>query len=516
MDNYTKKKSNAPGAFNRRSTRRYDPDAPTSVELIKQSESLLLGSPEAWFLSGVLASYYDGVSHTGVISPKPERVMHQLNWDENQFADALTHLIKSRYWSVSLGLDDMEAGFDLADAEPEEIKDTLMAYGVRNIDTYIPRFIGMARENKSRLKRMRVSLNHLKTMLRYAGMEAGLSTSMQVLAVSRMVPVFNDLGYSWFRKQSIEPVHVLMTPAGPRKLCHSVLFDHPMMSASNASQWKHLASIQKLTDEMVARPKSAVLSVAEIAQRFSLSGNVWDQVWSAVHQIKTAGWFTVRVLNNPFGNGMDASLLLTPTKKLHDLVWSYDFQAGGRAQTQWEAEHGFLPASELVEGDDPQSCLPKLGYHWIYLLRRKKTGEYLSVGQTTTSLSIRVFQHRTEGTNSEMNKLIQIINSDPHDGLEISCIGLAHHYVVAEYEMRALWKMNQLGHKMMNKVNRVADNRRTIHLDARLTHMKEAELKEFLILQKKMNGDTIFLRQLPPPPKPLRLNETAPEGGITG
>lgn len=506
-NNYTKKTSKAPGAFNRRSTSRYDPNAPTSLEMTKQSELLPLKSPEASMLSVVLASYYDGSSHSGVISPAPERVMGQLNWTDEQFAEALAELVKSGYWDVPMDSESMLGGIDFSQAEVHEIKDILLAYDVRRLQTYICRFVDLARENKRRLQQQKVSFNHLRCLSRYTGQTGGLATAMQLMAVARMAPTFNDLGYSWFRKQGIEPVHVMGTP--PRKLCHSVLFNHPMMRAGNPAEWEYLASIRNLTEDMVTNPKTAVIKAQDIAKRFNLEADTaWRRIWAAVGEIRSTGWFTVKVFtHNPFLNGMDATLQFTPTKKLHDLVWSYDLQAGGRAQTQWEINHGFLSTSKSQEGEDPMVSLPKAGYHWLYLLKRKKTGAYLTAGQTTMALQTRLFQHRTEGSNADVDAVIREINADPNDALLIEAIGQVHYWSTAEMEMRALWKMQELGHRMFNKIDTVAENRRTIKLDTRLAHMGEAQLEEFLRKQWEVHGGTIFQNQLPLPDMPPNTSD---------
>lgn len=502
MTNYTKKSSAAGGSFNKRSTRRYDGSAVTSVELIKQDGRYSYRSADASVLSTILSTYYDGASHTGVISPHADRVMHLLNWGEMQFASALAILIKSKRWQVPLGTDSKTSGFDLAELETYEIRDALLSYGVSNIGTYICRFLDEAKANKHELKQQKMSLNHAKCISRYStrlsgDRPAGLALGILNLVVSRTPPKFNDLGHQWFTKNKIEPVHVVQTSVGPRKFFHSVLFDHPMMEASQPPGWEYLASIKNLTQEMTSNPRSVCIQVKELQAKFGLPDNGWSELWAAVEEIRANGLFSVTLLErNPY-NRMDATLLFVPRNKLHDLVWGFDLYVGGKNQTVWEAQNGFLPVSQLEEGDDPMVSLPKAGYHWLYLLKRRKTGEYLSAGQTSMTAEMRLWLHRTEGTNSEVDAIIRDINNDIDDELQIEVVGAVHHWSTAEYEMKLLWKMQELGHRLLNKIVSVEANRRTIHVDARLKQLDHWEQDAFLENQLQKYGPVLFQKELP-------------------
>lgn len=480
---------------------RYNKDSVTSIEMIKESTNTPYSSADASILSSVLASFYDGVSHTGVINPSVDRLLHQLKWNEQRFAGALAVLVKSGKWVVPLGTDGNTSGYNLALVDTDEITDALLSYGVLNIKTFHCQFIDDARRNKQKLKQQRMSLNYHKCTSRYTGLEGGLAMALQLWAVALTPPKFNDLGHRWYENRNERPPYAVRTQSGKiRKFFHSALFDHPMLDNQTPAGWEYLSTVTKLTDDMVSRPREVVIPVSKICQHFGIPQDGWDEVWTAVQEVNNNGWFLAKVINsNPFGNGMDGSIVFTPQKKLHDLVWDFDLHAGGENQTKWEAENGFLPIPQEEEGDDPIIHLPKAGYHWLYLLSRKQTGEWLAVGQTSLSLEARLFRHKTEGTNSEIDSVIREITANPDDELQIDCIGQVHYWSVHSWEMRALWKMQSLGHNMLNKVDTVEDNRRTIKLDRRLRHLSSRELDAFLLAQKEKYGDQIFLRELPKP-----------------
>ena len=496
MTNQTTKSTTGGRSFNRNS--RYDKDAPTSVEMTKLAIGMdALKDPAAFVVAVSLSSRFNGQSQTGVINPKTNRIMHNHGLSEGEFADVLVALLQSGLWDLPLNLDD-SSDINWQQMSAPVIKDMLLSHGVSNIGEFKPLFVEQARNEKQSLRRWKASFNHLKYLARYAGMKAGLAQALTLVAASDIEPVFNDLGYQKYSDQSIEPIHQLDTPSGKRKICHSVMFDHPMMEASTPEQWASLAEVKELTADMVASPRSSKqLALSMLASKFGLGEDAYSQVSQAVQEIRSAGFFSVKVHADPFGDGSDAMLTFTPTKKLHDAIWEADFRAGGFTQTQWEVANGHIPFETRGEGDDPFTCLPKLGYHYLYALKSRRTGNYLTVGQSTMNLETRLAQHKQYGTNRIVDAAIRAINDDPADTLLIECLGMVHNSVVARLEMEALASMRAAGHQLLNQIETVEENQRTIKRDVRLSQQDRWEQEAYLDLIRERHGEVIYLKPLP-------------------
>jgi hypothetical protein len=505
-----------PTSFNNKYVRDYDPDAPTSVEMTKLAWELGIRNPDAMVLNVYLATKYSGSSLSGAINPEGHRVRHQINLTEETHASAVAHLIKSGYWKVSfrpskrvafpgvqaemLPAQDEEQNFDLM--SHEDIKQVLLNRGIDSIDRYIPTFIEQARREKPRLKKVHVALNGMKVFSRYAPDLSGLAKLLALRFVMQVAPVYNDLGFKEHGKNALN--------YNFGKICHSVWFNHPMMKAKSQEEIEQLAAVKTLTEEMVADTFWTRVSFASIADRFDLGTNPTKALTSAIRQIQEAGWFDAKI---ELGNGDDdfgLVVVLRPTKKVHDIMWDFELHPGGHSQTQWETKRGFNPEKPLVEGPDPYENLPKLGFHWLYLLK-SKSGQMLTVGQSTVPLRVRLAQHQTFGSNRTVDAAIRAINADPTDSLEIEYIGQVHYTVCSQYEMRALRKMQELGHEMFNNLSNADENWQSIHMDARFASYTPNQQQDIKWKSRSEYGDVIDLRELP---KPVVAPTVQQEGSV--
>lgn len=485
--------------------RRFDAQAPTSVLVARRSIELTISDPAAWILNVNLATRIDANSHSGAINPDTPRLRHQLRKTEDEFAGMVAHLIKSGHWVVvfkapkqpefvGMTEEDISAAIELAGETDfqkmshEAVKRFVLNKGVDQIDHYIPTFLGSVSEDIDRLKKVPGSLNHMKHFSRYTKDEADLELAMQLWAASRIMNRFNDLGFRDFGKSSLN--------YNEGKICHSTWFDHPLMSAKELPEIEELASIKTLSEEMVTKTFKARLTFDALAKRFDLGDNPTKAITDAIRKINAAGWFTTNIELTSKFDDFGLEVVLTPTLKLHQAVWDFELHPGGTAQTSWEERNGHLPAKELVEGDDPYENLPKLGYHWLYLMKSRKKG-YLTVGQTTVPLRVRLSQHQTYGSNGDIDKVIRAINDDHDDILEIHYIGQVHHDHCSEFEMRALWKMRELGHSMFNSLDTIEGNAHTIYLDKRFNAYTPNEQRFMLMEAKNRFGAAIDLRPLP-------------------
>lgn len=481
---------------------RYDPDALTSLGLIKFTAGLDTNiNPAAYSLQMLLVTHYDSSSKSGIINPKPSRVMHQLGFTDDTFAEALAHLLRSGNWTVPLDIDPTDPTalrLDWTLMTVEEIKMTLLSYGVHNVGEFIPTYIRAAKEAKEALKDMRVSLNHFKYCVRYTGKEAGLTHAITTLVSTRIAPHYQDLGYGYYRKKGLASPYQLINSKGEtRKIVHSVWFDHWLLKSWGDKNWKRLLETTELTDAMVAEPRTAEIPFAELVNKFALGKNPVGEVTKALQEIAKIGYFKVWFMGNPNANPMTRTVLFTPTKQIHDAIWKHDYLAGGEALTAWEVENGMIPWAELGEGMNAHTDLPKLGFHWLYLTKSRKTGKYLTVGQTTVPLNVRKDQHKQYGSNPTIDAVIRSINEDPEDELMIECIGLVHHSVTSRMEMLALEEMLQKGHRMYNALTDAASNAHTIYLDARLKKMPKWKQQAELTAALERNGAVIFFQTLP-------------------
>jgi hypothetical protein len=458
--------------------------------------------PEAWSLQAELISHYDASSKSGALNPKTNRVMHQLGFiDDESFAEALAYLLRSGDWEVPLDMDPsdpLSIRLTWTLMSVEDIKMVLLSYGVHNITQFIPTFIREATEAKDEMKAKKASLNHMKHLIRYTGKAAGLAHAMQVMASLEIRPYFQDLGYGYYKEQGFVPPHQLEDSHGrKRKICHSVWFDHPLVKAQDDEGWEQLLGITELTDDMVAKPRFCRIPASVIAAKFDLGEEPEKELSKAIQEIQKVGYFKVWVEGNPNWNLLNRTIKFTPTKQMHDAIWHHDFLAGGERLTMWEVENGHIPWSELGEGMNAHTDLPKLGYHWLYLTKSRKTGKYLTVGQTTVPLNVRKDQHMTYGSNPVIDKVIRSINEDPEDELVIECIGLVHHSVTSKWEMMALQEMISMGHRMYNALATPAENAHTIYLDARLKKMPKWKQQEELQKGLERHGAVCFTNTLP-------------------
>lgn len=481
---------------------RYDPNALTSLGLIKYTAGLDAHiDPAAYCLAMYLVSYYDSSSKSGVINPKVSRVMHQLVFTDNTFAEALAHLLHSGNWNVPLDVDPSDPTalrLDWTLMTIEQIKMTLLSYGVQNITEFIPTYIADAKEAAEALKEMRMSLNHFKYLVRYTGKRAGLSHAIMDLVSTRIPPLYQDLGYGYYKKKGLASPHQILNSKGePRKIVHSVWFDHPMLKAWGDKAWKALLETRELTDDMVANPRSAEIPFAELVTKFGTGENPVNDVVKSLQEIAKIGYFKVWLAGDAEADPMTRNIIFTPTKQMQNAIWNHDFHEKGEALTAWEVENGMIPWSEMGEGDNPYTDLPKLGFHWLYLTKSRKTGKYLTVGQTTVPLRTRLDQHKTYGSNPTIDAVIRSINEDPEDELVIECIGLVHHYATSKLEMLALEEMLMKGHKLYNALSDAKSNAHTIYLDARLKKMPKWKQQEELTKTFEQHGEAIYCNYLP-------------------
>jgi hypothetical protein len=487
--------------------RDYDPDAPTSLELTKLAWEMDIRDPEAMNLNIYLATRFSGTSLSGVINPEDYRIRHQLGIDTDTMAGAVAHLIKSGAWKVSfktskrvafpgiqaesLPAHEEQQNFDLM--SQEDIKQALLNRGLDSIDRYTPTFIEQARREKPRLKKVKVSFNHLRLFSRYAPGLRGLSRTLADMAAMSITPTYNDFGFYDHGKSPLNYNY--------GKICHSVWFHSPMMAARTVEEVQELAAVKVLTDDMVSKPFWTRISFDAIAAKFDLGSNPTKAITDAVRQLQNAGWFRAGIELGDGSGDFGLNVLLEPTKKTHDVVWDFELHPGGHAQTEWETRHGHNPPKPLVEGPDPYENLPKLGYHWLYLLKSEKSGKYLTVGQTTTPLRVRLNQHQAFGSNRAVDAAIRAINGDPTDRLAIEYIGQVHYVVCSQYEMRALAKMAELGHELFNNLDNADENYQTIHLDKRFAAYTPWKQQQIRAQARDRYGDVIDLQTLPVPLK---------------
>jgi hypothetical protein len=481
---------------------RHDANALTSIGLIKYTAGLdETIDPAAYSLQMLLVTHYDSSSKSGVINPKPSRVKHQLGLTDDPFAEALAHLLRSGNWNVPLDIDPTDPTslrLDWTKMTIAQIKMTLLSYGIDNITEFIPTYIAEAKAAKEALADMRVSLNHIKYLCRFTGKRAGLEHAISVLVSTRIAPHYQDLGYGYYRKKGlVSPYQLINSKGQPRKIVHSVWFDHWMLKAWGDEAWKRLLDTRELTDDMVSNSRTAEIPFAELVTKFGTGENPVADVTKALQEIGKIGYFKVWFAGDPDADSMTRTVIFTPTKQMHDAIWNHDYLAGGEALTAWEVENGHIPWSELGEGNNPMTDLPKLGYHWLYLTKSRKTGKYLTVGQTTVPLNVRKDQHKTYGSNPTIDAVIRSINEDPEDELMIECLGLVHHHVTSKIEMFALEEMLMKGHKLYNALTDARSNAHTIYPDARFKKMPKWKQQEELKASLAQYGEVIFCNFLP-------------------
>jgi hypothetical protein len=477
--------------YNYRSKHGYDPLAPTTIEFVKYAITMRVHDPRAFVINVALATHYAGASTTSVIRPSAELIMHQTLLNDFELADAYAHLVRDGYWKIVFGADaaynDEETEHDFQSMSHQAVRDYLLYRGIHAIDRFIPTFVDEVRALKNILREMPGSLNHIRMTVRYMRMKAGLATAMLLKMLVRIQSRYNDLGFRAFGK----------TPFNYQdgKIIHQTLFSHPMLKASTLEEVRELASVRVLTDDMVDSPFKARLSFADIAGMFDLGATPATQITKAISAIRRAGFFTADVETTRGNDDFKLVIIFTPTKKTHDLVWDYDFYRGN-AQHQWETTHGHHPDVKPVEGGDPYRNYPPLGYHYIYLLKSKK-GQYLSVGQTAKPLVARLRRHQVHGTTKRLESLIRKVNSDPEDALEIVYVGLVHFDYVAEYEMRTLWRMQELGHDVVNDVDDILQNLDTVRLSTRFDRYSPKGKKYVLRKALEKYGPVAELLPLP-------------------
>jgi hypothetical protein len=469
----------------------YNPLVPTTVEFVKYAISMQVHDPIAFCVHVALATHYAGASTSSVIRPSSDLLMHQLLLSEYELADAFAHLVKAKHWIIVFAADaNYEAG------EPEhnfeflsqgDVRDYILCRGVQAIDRFLPTFLYEVMDSRQSLQRMPGSLNHIRLHSRYTRRKAGLANAILLKALIQIKSMFNDLGFRNFGK----------TPFNYRdgKIIHQTLFSHPMMKAATLEEVKELAAITELTEEMVASPFKARLAFAGIAGMFDLGDTPALQITNAISEIRSGGFFRAEVETTQGNDEFKLVLVLTPTKKTHDIVWDYDFYRGN-AQHQWETANGHHPDQEPVEGDDPYKNYPPLGYHYLYLLKSKK-GQFLSVGQTAKPLVARLRRHQVHGTTKRLETLIRKVNSDPEDALEIVYVGSVHFDSVAEYEMKTLWRMQELGHEVVNDVDDIMQNLDTVKLSTRFDRFTPKGKEYVLRKALQKHGEVIELLPLP-------------------
>lgn len=441
-----------------------DYNAPFAAEMIKQAVFYLRPmSPRAYCLSVLASSFWDSTTANGVIHPEMERTCVSLGITMDELLDIAQEM------AYTLSLEELESG---AKSDWAIHYDTTDADNVR-ILSYQPLFLEWVAANREALKKRRISINHTKTMTRYTlGLEIGLAKAMSILATALTPSVFNDFGFAVAEKvqRGSAPYQIWHTDRNGKtkgtKLQHNAQFSHPLLLDRSPAGAAELFQIKELTPEMVEQSYCARISLGVINEKFLLGGD-YQAILDAISEINDFGWHTVRVLER----GADMSqweAIFTPTLAFHNFVWKMDFFAAGPMLTRWEVENGFIPFGDDTEqGDDPVRYMPALGYHYLYGLRSARTGEFITVGQTTQSLTTRLHQHERAGSNGEANEGILEILSDPNDHIEIIHFATVHHAICSAKEMSLASQMLRLGHNIKNKILTVKDNDRTVKLDAR-------------------------------------------------
>lgn len=412
-------------------------------------------------LARLLATYLNDNTANGVVFPSDAQVMYMTGMNRQELVNAQEELERSGWFSIVRS----------TSGEVQQYKFLFMEWMV---------------DNARKLKRQRSSLNHAKFEARYNPMKSQDAKAIQSVATESIVPVFDDLGYNYYKKEvGIVPPHQIRNGDRLAKVCHSALFHHEKLQTGDPDVWAEIFNMNTLPEDWTSNPKDAVLTFDQLLRKFP--NLTPDSIIAAIDDINEAGWWIAELGTNDEGD----AIRMTPTHKLHATVWDFDNHAGGKNNTSWEVSNGFThdnyriaaaadesaPTAEVddatadVNADgkgNPFLCPPPLGYHYVYLLRSHQTGIGIIVGETTQALNLRRNQHAQVGTNDEANDEIFAVVRDPEDYLEIVHLMTVHNSVCNQKEMGSVEAGRAAGHPLKNKITFEGDNWKTIKVDSRL------------------------------------------------
>lgn len=425
-----------------------------------------------------VGSYWDGSSANPVVHPSMARTCIALGVTVDELPDI------AKGFTQTLTLDELESGVTGVWAVHYADDDS------RSIVSYQPMNLDLIRAYRGKFKDVRISVNALKAGSRYLkDLKAGLARAMTLLAIAKTKSVYNDFGWSkceygtaphriWHHNRYGKLVGA--------KMQHNAQFTNSLLLNRTPAGYGELIEVRELTDEFVKDSFNAVLTFKEISDKFLLNGN-YSAITEAIAEINAAGWHTAEITKN----GDDMSLwqvTVTPTRKFHQLVWDLDFNAPGSLLSRWELANGFIPVSDdrETENGDPMTTLPKLGYHYLYGISSAKTGAFVTVGQTTQSLTSRLHQHERSASNIEANDSILNILRDPTDSLRITHFATVHNSIASQKEVSLAHAMLAKGHAITNKILTTAENARTVKLDSRFN--SDEFKNNFRAVQEKLDS----------------------------
>lgn len=430
-----------------------DPNTVWSSDMIKaQLKNSDPMEPEEYCVLAYVVTFYDATTANAVIHPQDERACLALSLTKDELLD-----ISGR---ITL-------------REPGQRLRWVIHYDTSGPEIRIlcwkPMYLDWVREHRAELKNDHLSINAAKVVIRYQkGRKAGLAKAIETYATALTPSKFTDFGFSKFPLGSA-PYQIWHTDRNGRtkgtKMQHNCQFTHPILSDRTPAGYAKLAKILTLTDEMVAKSFSYTMYFSEIRAKFL--GVSDDDIREAIAEINAYGWHTAVV----HGSGEDAYVVITPTLEFHQRVWELDLHASGPLLTKWEVANNWIPFGDNTENEDgkgdPMRYAPPLGYHYLYGIRSARTGEFVTVGQTTTSLVTRKNSHERAGSNGDANEGILDILADPNDYLEIVHFATVHYSITSEKEMSLANTMLAMGHHIKNKILTIQQNNKTVKLDSR-------------------------------------------------
>lgn len=407
----------------------FNPKAVFASEAMRATWNLMpTVSPEAYCLSTYLSSWWNNSNSNNAIYPDENQVCTSLSFTSEQFRAALIELEGIGWWKAIWNADG-------------------------SIKEYKPSFPFSPHELKWRVKKHKgFSLNHGKVISRYIRTHSQTTHAIMLWVVANTRQVYNDLG----KKHFVDNGNTMT------KLCHGAYFNHRAMKANGDREFAYLASFKQPKEEWtIEQPVITRVSLEALRRSFHIST---DAFRLALREIEELGLWTVDYQPDVFSGTQYANeahevAVLTPTYRLHCLVWDFENYSGGTATGLWERKHGLAYSQ--------RGQLPALGYHYIYALVSRKTGSIYIVGQTTQALTTRLHQHQQLATNADANAAVRSIQSDPEDTLDIRHLATVFHSDVAEVEMDWAHEFINRGHPIKNKILTVKENRRTIKSDVR-------------------------------------------------
>ncbi|MGW9550650.1 hypothetical protein ACWG8W_06295 [Citricoccus zhacaiensis] len=403
--------------------KRINVDSPDCVHVMNLTARLMEPvSPEAYALSTYLASWWNDTTGNNVIDPSDERVQASLSITPQVHASAIAELEAKGWWSA--------------------------VWAEGRIQTYKPIFaLNDPQGFTTRLQNIKdhhhgFSMNHAKAVLRYLRSDSIDATAIMLWIVSETKQRAVAMGNRYFQ--------AAVDGETPGKLFHGTFFEHPPMSKKDPETWEEVSGVINLPESWTTKlPKRTLITYGEVSKRVIMSEARYEAALDAIHEL---GFWTV-VWDRD-------EALLSPTYKLHSLVWEFDHHAGGDSNIVWENERGL--------GDPRDVILPKLGYHYIYGLVSRQRDDYIMIGQTSQALEHRLNQHLNLATNDDANDAVLSILRDPTDTMKIVKLAEVAFPYVSEVEMMVANLSKEVGQPVHNKILTVAANNRTIRPDRRL------------------------------------------------